>query len=367
MKLEQLIYTSLPGVGLSKLYSEQVPSAIQDSFLERIVHKHWNSYNPPNAEDHAIYLNQPNSDGCIFGWLYSDGIDEHSRNFPYFISYFLAEPLQSHHLEKILVCLQRGPKFFRDPNNIAGQPLRSVEIDDVNHYEPARRGLTLSAQVCRTIYAALEEQPLDIFLFQEDCLAQDQGDLDYLESILEYEEQTSLRASNPEERRSIILNSLDTISAILRDLISKPIEIQCTFLVSADGQLLTPPIKMDENSALIISGTMLYLAKSTIEELQWEGINKISIQSDEGHLILACCTSDAFLLVQTGKALVGLLDGEMNRAIQKIQSVLLRDEPRTLLALEGTRTEALPILAGAGAPLAETELKYRGRPVRRSQ
>ncbi|MGF1602735.1 MAG: roadblock/LC7 domain-containing protein [Thermosynechococcaceae cyanobacterium] len=366
MKLEQLIYTSLPGVGLRKLSSEQVPTAIQDSFLERIVHKHWNSYKPPNAEDHAIYLHQPNLDSCIFGWLYSDEIDEHSRNSPYFICYFLAEPLQSHHLAKILVCLQRGPKFFWDPNKISRQPLSLVEIDDVNRYEPARRGLTLSAKICRTIYAALEEQPLDIFLFQEDCLVQDLVELEHLESIPEYEEKVGLRAANPVEGRRAIVNSLDTISAILRDLMSKPIEIQCTFLVSADGQLLTPPIRMDENSALIISGTMLYLAKSTIEELQWEGIDKISIQGDEGHVILAYCTADAFLLVQTGKALVGLLDGEINRAIQKIQSVLLRDEPRTLLALEGKTTEALPILAGAEVPLEETELKYRGRPVRKS-
>jgi predicted regulator of Ras-like GTPase activity (Roadblock/LC7/MglB family) len=364
MKLEQLIYTSFPGVGLRQVSSAQVPAAIQDVFLERIVHQHWNSYSPPSAEDHAIYLHQPDLESCIFGWLYSDGIDEHNRNYPYFTSYWLTEPLQISNLEKILICLQRGPLLLEDHNDSINQPFSAVTIEDVNDYKTARSGLMISPEVCRNIFTSLDRQPLDIFLFQKECLSQDILDQNHLTSIQEYTEGKSSSEFNLKERRKAILNALDQISVILRDLMSKPLEVKCTFLVSSEGQLLTPPISMDENSALILSGTMIYLSKSTIEELQWGGIDKISIQSDEGYVILAACTPDVFLLVQTGKTLVGLLDGEINRVIQKVQTVLLYEEPRRQLALGGQTTEALPILGNADTP-EETELKYRGRPVRK--
>jgi predicted regulator of Ras-like GTPase activity (Roadblock/LC7/MglB family) len=321
--LGQLIYTSFPGTGLTKLFSDQVPPEIQDIFLHQIVYENWNSYKPPSSSDQAIYLHQPNLESCIFGWLYSDGVDEHNRHIPYFIGYFLAQPLTLEYLQQILTCLQKGPVTYWDHNSSSDQSPDLINIEDIDTYEPVRKGLLIPPKILSDSYTFLgEKNPLNFFVFAEKNIPDRT-----LISNDNYNQSSSKDIESPYLKEvDDIVNTADEINRILQDFINKPLEVQCAFLVSLEGQLLTPAVNMDENSALIVAGTMIYLAQSTSEELQWETIDKISIQGKEGYVILASCTPNVFLLIQAGKGLIGLLDGEINRIIQKIQAIFLRGE-----------------------------------------
>jgi predicted regulator of Ras-like GTPase activity (Roadblock/LC7/MglB family) len=354
--LGQLIYTSFPGTGLTKLFSDQVPSEIQDIFLHQIVYENWNSYKPPSSSDQAIYLHQPNLNSCIFGWLYSDGVDEHDRHIPYFIGYFLAQPLTSEYLQQVLTCLQKGPITFWDHNNNSEQSLDLINIEDIDAYEPARKGLLLSSEILSHSYTSLEEKkPLNFFMFAEKDIPENSL------ILTSNNNQPSLEdTENPylEEIDSIV-NTTDEINRILQDFINKPLEVQCAFLISSEGQLLTPPVNMDENSALIVAGTMIYLAKSTSEELQWETIDKISIQGKEGYVILASCTPNVFLLIHAGKGLIGLLDGEINRIIQKIQAIFLHHKPNIDSLTKSQVTKELPELKSDVNSMKNSNTLYR--------
>ncbi len=367
--LEQLIYTSFPGIGLKNISSTEVPPEIQDLFLKKIVYRYWNSYKPPSSDEKAIYLYQPNLENCIFGWLYTDRLDEHNRNAPFFLGYFLPEPLDVECLEKILICLQKGPLFFWEQNFISSDSLFSIDFEDVRTYEPARDGLPIPAKICDQSYASLKiDKPLDFFLFSSECLPRSSGhnNIHPVQSALidvDTQDQTVITLRDHD---ASILNCMDEVSDIIEELINKPIEIKCAFLVSSDGQLLTAPVSMDENSAQIISGMMMYLAKSTSEELQWGKIEKISIQGNSGYLILAYCTPEAFLLVQTGKALMGLLDGEINRVIQKIQGIMQAEEFSLASSVEEQGIEISPQLTDAVDSVNSTNVLYRGNPVQRT-
>ena len=48
--LGQLVYTSFPKVGYKLFVSTEVPTEIQQVFIQQIVYQHWNSYNPPKLD-----------------------------------------------------------------------------------------------------------------------------------------------------------------------------------------------------------------------------------------------------------------------------------------------------------------------------
>ena len=148
----------------------------------------------------------------------------------------------------------------------------------------------------------------------------------------------------------------DKIEDILKELASKPIGIQGVVLVSSEGEPIAAPIGIEENSALIIAGTMLYLAKTTHEEFKWREIENIAVRGKEGHLILTRCNHDAFLLVKAGKTLSGLLDGEINRTVKKLQAELNAE------VLPELDAEVFPELNLEDSSETENEIRYRGRP-----
>ena len=94
--LGQLIYTSLTEVGLKTLASVDVPTKIQQAFMQQVVYQHWNSYKPPMPGHCAVYIHQVTLEHTLFGWLYNDGLDDLDRShIPYVICYFLADQLHS--------------------------------------------------------------------------------------------------------------------------------------------------------------------------------------------------------------------------------------------------------------------------------
>ena len=89
LSLGQIVYTSFTGIGFRLLASAQVPSEIQQAFVEQVVFRHWDSYNPPESEYRAVYLYQVTPEHILFGWLYSDGSDDLKRtHVPYFHCYY---------------------------------------------------------------------------------------------------------------------------------------------------------------------------------------------------------------------------------------------------------------------------------------
>jgi len=115
LHLGQLIYTSFAVAGLKTLASPTVPAAIQQVFLQAVVHQYWNAYRPPQSDFQAIYLYQAASNQTLFGWVYDDGLDDLGRSHvPYFLCYYLEEPLQTALLERICDCLEQGPLLLYD-------------------------------------------------------------------------------------------------------------------------------------------------------------------------------------------------------------------------------------------------------------
>lgn len=117
-----------------------------------------------------------------------------------------------------------------------------------------------------------------------------------------------------------------TIEKILQDLVIKPIGIQGVALVSPEGQPLIVPIGLDEHSTSIISGTLLYVAQNTQNEFNWHNIEMISVRGQEGHIILAYCSQEIYLLITAGKVITGLLEGEIGRTVKKLQTVIQASE-----------------------------------------
>jgi len=163
--LGQLIYTSFPGVGFKLLASPQVPVAAQQAFLQKLVHSHWDAYNPPGLEYRAAYVYQPTSKECLFGWLYNSGLDDFGRSHvPYFLCYHLAEGLNPSHLEAIFACLHKGPVALIDRQQCPSS-LESIAAPNLWNYQPARIGVMIPAGLRdRSDWELKQGKLLDLFI-----------------------------------------------------------------------------------------------------------------------------------------------------------------------------------------------------------
>jgi predicted regulator of Ras-like GTPase activity (Roadblock/LC7/MglB family) len=311
--VNQLVYTSFPQMGFQLLANQSVPLQVQQSFIQ-LVYQYWDSYNPPEPGHRAAYIAQVGHDQCLFGWLFDEGLDDIGRDrVPYFLCYYLAEQLQADRLEDIFTCLEKGPVAIIDQPN---SPNLEMVISEPYTYQPVRPGIPISLELQELCYATLRQRKsLNLFIPAGEVIS----------ATIEREppppdskwikESQLLKPSNLE----IEPMNPGKIDSILQELTSKPIGIQGAVLVSSEGQPMTAPVGMNENSTLIMAGTMLYLARSTCEEFNWQKVETISVRGQEGHIILAPCTETVFLLVKAGKVLTGLLEGEINRTIKKLQ------------------------------------------------
>lgn len=393
--LGQLVYTSFPNIGFRHLSSPQIPKEIQHAFVHQVVYLRWNSYNPPAADYRAVYLYQMDANHTLFGWLYGDATDDVGRHVPYFIGYHLAEPLTEAHLNSIFICLQRGPISIVNRTELSNGVLENISIPDSRGYPPVRIGVDIPDDIRNYSRTFLQmKELLNIFVPASDrqskltsypthpsddraqSLAAQKTVLqppDKQTAAPEPSQPLSSSSSEGSETLAATAGSGDMsyINQILYDLIAKPIGIQSAFLVSIEGLPITSPAGISEDSALIIAGTMLYLARSTNEELQWQGVEKIAVQAQEGHVILANCTPDVFLLVKAAKALTGLLDGEINRTVKRLQTALelenlhkdteLSPEARSELVSQLDLDQ--PIVNSSAAANLKHDIQYRGNSV----
>ena len=318
LPVDQILYTSFPQVGFKSLASQEIPLEIEQTFRERVVHEYWDAYNPPEADYRAIYLYQLSPTQTLFGWLYNDGIDDIGRSHtPYFLSYYLTEVLEREKLQKILTCLETGPLRAIDRQNWPIS-LEKLLIPDICHYQPARPGVNIPMPIqAQTQQYLQQNQLLKLFIplevaEREVVLSQSSN------GVVERPVQLSLPILASSQDSSPPMNG-EKLAETLEKLRAKPISIEGVALVSSEGQLMATPLGMDENSVLNLTSTMFYLAQSMQDEFNWQETDHICVRSREGHLILACCLPKFFLLVKAGKSLTGLLEGEINRVVKKLQ------------------------------------------------
>jgi hypothetical protein len=145
IRFSPLIYTSLPGSGFGLQASQTIPSVAQEIFLEKIVDRLWDAYNPPEPGSCAIYLYQISLEEHLFGWLYCDGQDDFGRSHvPYFLAYYYRGALNFQQMETILTYLQFGPETL--PTS-----LEPILAPNLWNYEPSRPGVRIPVSVRETV------------------------------------------------------------------------------------------------------------------------------------------------------------------------------------------------------------------------
>jgi phosphate transport system substrate-binding protein len=198
--LSQLFYTSFPGVGFKTLASPQVPREIRQAFTEQIVLQYWNAYNPPPKGYQAAYLHQVTPEHTLFGWLYNDGNDELGRNHvPFFVCYYLAQPLLDFELKNLFTCLQLGPLSLINRQN-PPDTLSQLIIQDLNTYQSVRRGVAIPTSMQKQSLIALQQcELINLFIPEIDrhILQIDMRDLtpEHIATLSIYEKSISDTAS----------------------------------------------------------------------------------------------------------------------------------------------------------------------------
>ena len=156
-------------MGFRTLASARVPREIQQAFIQSVVARHWYSHKPPMSGYRAVYLHQVTLEHSLFGWLYNDGADDPSRSHvPYFICYYLAEPLYAFQLENIFTYLYKGPVALIDRHNLSAS-LETMVVPDLSSYQPARPGVAIPSVVRKHSHIALQQgELLDLFVNRDE-------------------------------------------------------------------------------------------------------------------------------------------------------------------------------------------------------
>jgi len=119
--------------------------------------------------------------------------------------------------------------------------------------------------------------------------------------------------------------NIENIINILERFVDNGTSIQGAALVTSDGQLITdPPIgKWKNNESNEMAGMTTYFVNRLKEKIQYNGIKKISVEAEEGYIILGACDPYNFLLVKASPVTnVGLLTSEIRPILQELQAAL---------------------------------------------
>jgi predicted regulator of Ras-like GTPase activity (Roadblock/LC7/MglB family) len=373
LQVEQLIYSSFYERGFTLLTSSDIPSVVQQSFTQKFVQTFWDPYLPPTSDYRAAYLFQLplETPGTLFGWLYHDGYDEIGRSdIPYFIAYYLSGLLQPNQLSAIFTCLEQGPISWIDRcNALSDSTLETLTIENVRKSKAVRQGVAIPNAIRVQSYEAMRSQVLIEYFFTNipEQLSTVSSPSHSQNPLLEHKLQESSEHRGGGMIVSTKLNTsihITKLENILEELISKPIGIHGAVLVSANGLALTRPMGIDENISGMLSGTMIYLAQNTQTLLNWQEVELISIRASEGYVILSRCNIDAYLLIQSGKMPVGLLEGEINQAVAKLRSALnhTADDSSIVFQAALNPQNYLPMESELEKPTDfSNEVTYRGR------
>lgn len=108
----------------------------------------------------------------------------------------------------------------------------------------------------------------------------------------------------------------------LQDFTNYSVEVGGAVLISPEGQLITPSIGIEENTTLIVAGTLLQVSNRVASECAWHKTEHISVQAKEGYLTLLRCTDEAFILIKTNCVPNGSLQREIQQIVRKLESEL---------------------------------------------
>lgn len=307
--LGQLIYTSFPKEGFRSLASAQVPTKIQQAFIQQVVFQYWNSYNPPKSGYRAVYLHQVTPERSLFGWLYNDGADDMRRNHvPYFICYYLAEPLYAFQLENIFTCLHNGPVALIDRQRLPAK-LETMVLPDLWSYQGARPGVPIPTGVFKRSQIAQPGELLDLFV-----------------PVDEQEMVTKLNGQTYEQEKALpsiytryIIEGIETSAASLN---IEPIEttaVRTKKLVARKikTQHLTPVKTLNE--AVVANEADTPLSTGVLPQILSNGQINIGLEkSAEHNLLLAYRNSQLLLkigIAATAMALFGSIYGLFKTSI----------------------------------------------------
>jgi hypothetical protein len=160
----QIVYSSFPQIGYQVFANSEIPERVQSAFVEDIVHKHWDVYEPPPPGYKAGFIHQIQTDHTLFGWLFDDGDDDHGRpHTPYCLGYYLNQPLDNEVVDLVTQCLQKGPITLISRQRVpAAQP---EQIELVSDYESAAPGITFTDVQQQQIQRWVQQQLLLRCLF----------------------------------------------------------------------------------------------------------------------------------------------------------------------------------------------------------
>jgi predicted regulator of Ras-like GTPase activity (Roadblock/LC7/MglB family) len=233
-------------------------------------------------------------------------------------------------------------------------------LENLRNNKPIRQGVVVPNAMRVQSYEAMQSQVLINYFFANTTEQQspDNPQSHHQNSQLEHRLQD--RIEHQGERLVMNTNNLE---GILQDLISKPIGIHGAVLVSSEGLAMTHPMGIDEKTSGMLSGAMIYLAQNTQTALNWQEIELISMKAQEGYVILSRCHADVYLLIQSGKVPIGLLEGEISQTISKLRSALTAVEDSSVIVQSALKPQNfLPIEGRLEEPLdLANEVTYRGR------
>ncbi|NJN38833.1 MAG: hypothetical protein HC790_09030 [Acaryochloridaceae cyanobacterium CSU_3_4] len=150
----------------------------------------------------------------------------------------------------------------------------------------------------------------------------------------------------------------ETIETLLIQFVSSSTEVQGAVMVSAQGQPLTDPIGISEASTSMMAGVMLHLAGCVSEQCQWHAVDGVTIQAQEGYLILVQCSADLFLLIRANAVPSGYLQHQIQQRLLKLRiSLQALHSNETVVYLSSSPTQL--INGNTGSSVSEdTVLAY---------
>jgi phosphate transport system substrate-binding protein len=163
--LRQLVCANFPGVGYKTFAGDRISLDIQQAFTQLVLHD-WDEYRAIEPELRAVYLYQLTPEQSLFGWLYNDWTEKitKSKSIPYFIGYYLQQPIPEVKLENIFTCLHRGPVSLINPHHLATATLETLMVRDFPYYQGTKPGLEIPPQIRQRCQVALKQgKLLDLF------------------------------------------------------------------------------------------------------------------------------------------------------------------------------------------------------------
>jgi Caspase domain/WD domain, G-beta repeat len=162
LSVKQLVYTSFPDLGNRVLASKDLPQAIQQNFMQAVVHPYWQRQAPlgqsPLGESsteqaplerivRAAYLHQFLSDQTLFGWMYCEPSTQDSEDWTtHFICYYTTQKLDGILLDGIFNCLETGPKTQLEALE-GQQDLEEIALPVSGEYSATRLGVMIPSSV----------------------------------------------------------------------------------------------------------------------------------------------------------------------------------------------------------------------------